>query len=440
MPTTPTPRKIQFSDFKWIFDYKIIVATGTILLFIYFLKIGYYPSSFDIGDTTVIFLVVFGFGIVVLFTILLYFILAYAIYSCYHAQKKGNKIEFWVMLISISLGILILIGFMYYFKLQFSVYSYGLLLAFGIVLLSTFMIETDNEEDFFICTFILYILVCAMPFSLPIFKISTIMEMVGVAKNNVAIQIDEKELIKIKDMSEKLKIPLLHGCNEYKDIYNMEVLWHGIGSYALLKFPNTMNDNTDRTIIVKNDTLSFSSNTFSSGCIIYDIDELPMHSKNENEVKEKIRVKVEEKLIDFMKENKNSNLIKENKNSDLILDKIVITGFSDKRDTKNKLNNYELSKQRAEYAKDVLCEMEWESDYLKDKKNEFCKRDSNKIEVKGSGRKYANEKCEYLSHQKYRAKKYQSELDECFAPDRKVEFKFEFISDKSKQDETKKDK
>lgn len=433
MPTTPTPRKIQFSDFKWIFDYKTIVVTGTILLFIYFLKIDYYPSGFDIGDTTIIFLVVFGFGVIILFTILLYFILAYVIYSCYQARKKGKKFEFWLMLVN-SVGVLVLIGSIC-FILQFNAFSYGLLVVFGALLFLTFMIETDSEEDFFICTFILYVLVCAIPFSLSIFKISTIMEMVGVTKNNVAIQIDEKELIKIKDMSEKLKIPLLHGCNEYKDIYNMEVLWHGIGSYALLKFPNTMNDDTDRTIIVKNDTLSFSSNTFSSGCIIYDIDELPMHSKNKNEVKEKIRVKVEEKLIDFMKENKEKP-----KDFKLILDRIVITGFSDKRDTKNKLNNYELSKQRAEYAKDVLCEMEWESHYLKDKKNEFCKRDSNKIEVKGSGRKYANEKCEYLSHQKYRAKKYQSELDECFAPDRKVEFKFEFILDKSKQDETKKDK
>lgn len=270
-----------------------------------------------------------------------------------------------------------------------------------------------------------------MPFTLPFSIITTVMESAGIAKSRVAIQIDEKELNEIRYISEKLKIPLLNGCdkNNANSVYNIQVLWHGIGSHALLKFPNTMNDSMDRTIIVKNDTLSFSSNTFSSGCIIYDIDELPMHSKNENEVKEKIRVKVEEKLIDFMKENKEKP-----KDFNFILDRIVITGFSDKRDTKNKLNNYELSKQRAEYAKDVLCEMEWGSHYLKDKKNEFCKRDSNKIEVKGSGRKYANEKCEYLSHQKYRAKKYQSELDECFAPDRKVEFKFEFI------DETKKDK
>lgn len=258
-------------------------------------------------------------------------------------------------------------------------------------------------------------------FTLPFSVVSETMSMIGMYKDNVTIQVDDKELSEIKRISEQFNLPVFYGCNDTdkNNIYNMQILWHGIGSHALLKFPlNERNEEEKerRTITVKNETLSVSHSTFVKGCLTYTIDELPAFTAKENEVKTEMQSQISEKLTIF----------KSNWRDNYNINKVTITGFSDKRDIKNKLgNNYDISKKRAENAKTIL------SDYLckLNKSQELCSI-IEKVEIKGNGRKNTTEKCEYLPAKQLRLKKYQSEVDECFAPDRKVEFQFELTPKK----------
>lgn len=150
-------RKIQLTDFKWIFNYQTLFITGVLLLFMYFVKIQYYPIGFELDNTIAIFLVVFGFGIIVMISLLFLSFAPFLFYLRTEASNASKKWEKYFHGVICMFVVFLISCVLFCMKLYSSLGIYLLFFVSSIVVIK-FDIDTDTEA--YALTFIMYISLC----------------------------------------------------------------------------------------------------------------------------------------------------------------------------------------------------------------------------------------------------------------------------------------
>lgn len=164
----------------------------------------------------------------------------------------------------------------------------------------------------------------------------------GIARQNVSIELSEKDFNLIKNTAKEADIPVLFSCNENeKTIHGVDVLWHGLGDNTLIEIPFREQNKNIRLELKssENKIITLGNQTSAKGCI---------HDRLKNSFdkgKSEPSEKMTNELNDILKKVANNYAVK----------KLDVTGYADLSPYKG--GNQQLSKQRADTVKSKIDEI-----------------------------------------------------------------------------------
>ncbi|OSI17364.1 OmpA family protein [Neisseria dumasiana] len=240
----------------------------------------------------------------------------------------------------------------------------------------------------------------------------------GIARQNVSIELSEKDFNLIKNTAEEADIPVLFSCKENeKTIHGVDVLWHGLGENTFIEITskaqekedknnNSQQDKQDKKYIrlelksSENKIITLGNQTSVKGCI---------HDRLKNSFdkgKSEPSEKMTKELNDILKKVADNYTVK----------KLDVTGYADLSPYTYKGGNQQLSKQRADVVKSKIDEIK------------KCIKEIGNLEVYpiGGGNYHADNKCN-------NPKLSEKDLEDCRMVDRGISLRFHVEQKKTNQ-------
>lgn len=406
------------------FLFKSGLLIGGWCVFMYcFFYIDYLPSGVGIGNAFAFIFIALGFGIG--YVLIIGCLIGLVDLSLRILPPIFTTVK--ILVIVIIIESIVLFVCQNQSEKSYPIIISLILIMFSVVMINVFRgrflldkFHSSKARFVLVVIFVIIQFVIISPFSMltgfdfVLFPINKL----GIARQNVSMELSEKDFNLIKNTAKEADIPVLLSCNESeKTIHGVNVLWHGLGDNTFIEITSKEQEKENKTnnsqqgkqgkgkkyirLELKsseNKIITLGNQTSAKGCI---------HAKLKNSFdkgKSEPSEEMTNELNDILKKVANNYDVK----------KLDITGYADLSPYKG--GNQQLSKQRADAVKSKIDEM----------KNGIQEIRNLEVYSIGGGNYHADNKCN-------NPKLSEKDLEDCRMVDRGISLRFHVEQKKTNQ-------